>query len=69
MRLEGRRFYYKQLSYKYSIRNNFILCFLIFFDFLNIFSYLMITASKIIYGFDNFKKEDSYFYYISVYQH
>ncbi len=69
MELEGRRFYYKQLSYKYSIRNDFILCFLIFFDFLNIFSYLMITASKIIYGFDNFKKKDSYFYYISVYQH
>ena len=69
MELEGRRFYYKQLSYKYSIRNNFILCFLIFLDFLNIFSYLMITASKLIHGFDNFDKKDSYFYYISLYQH
>ena len=58
---------YSQLCYYYLIKNNFILSFINFFDFLNVYSFLLITIFETKNGYSKINEKDYFFYYISIY--
>ena len=58
---------YSQLCYYYLIKNNFILSFIKFLDFLNVYSFLLITIFETKNGYSKINEKDYFFYYISIY--
>ena len=58
---------YNHLALNYLCKVQWILCFLSLLDFLNIYSYVLITSSQIVLGYEGYDETKNSWYYFSIY--
>ena len=58
---------YNHLALNYLCKVQWILCFLSLLDFLNIYSYVLITSSQIVLGYEGYDETKNSWYYLSIY--
>ena len=58
---------YNHLALNYLCKVQWFLCFLTLLDFLNIYCYVLITASQIVVGYEGYDETKNSWYYLSIY--